>query len=327
MLMSSSKSNAAAAVAGSDPFTRVDAPAGVQVVDWGSPRSALVQLANLIAIVAPFLGFAAASIILFTQGFSWLQLALLPGMYLLTGLGITVGFHRLFGHHAFETSRPIQFLFAALGSMAVEGSLLRWVAVHRRHHQHSDTVEDPHSPHHHGHGLVGILLGAWHAHIGWFFKPDPPDLAHYVKDLRQSRLLRAMSALFPVWVGASLLVPTILGGLLTMTWAGAWFGLLWGGLARIFFVHHVTWSINSVCHLWGSQPYRTGDDSRNNFLFGVLGLGEGWHNNHHAFPNSARHGLLWWQIDVSYWVIRTLALVGLAWKVRLPSHGTFQRIR
>jgi stearoyl-CoA desaturase (delta-9 desaturase) len=239
-------------------------------------------------------------------------------MYLLTALGVTVGFHRLFTHRSFETGRVIQCVLAALGSMALQGSLIKWVALHRRHHQYSDRHGDPHSPHEEGGGVGGLLRGAWHAHLGWMFKPDPPDLLHYVRDLRQSRLLRALSALFPLWVAAGLLIPAALGGLLGGSWTGALLGLVWGGLARIFLVHHVTWSVNSVCHLWGGRPYRNGDQSRNNFVFGVLALGEGWHNNHHAFPTSARHGLRWWQIDVSYWVIRALAAFDLAWKVRRP---------
>jgi stearoyl-CoA desaturase (delta-9 desaturase) len=163
-----------------------------------------------------------------------------------------------------------------------------------------------------------MLRGLWHAHVGWLFRPAPPDLPHYVKDLRQDGATRVASALFPLWVAVGLLLPAALGGLLTGTWAGALLGLLWGGLARVFLVHHVTWSVNSVCHLWGRRPYRSGDQSRNNALFGILALGEGWHNNHHAFPTSARHGLRWWQVDVSYWVIRVLALVGLAWNVKVP---------
>jgi stearoyl-CoA desaturase (delta-9 desaturase) len=205
--------------------------------------------------------------------------------------------------------------------MAVQGPLLHWVALHRRHHQHSDQDEDPHSPLARGKGVLGTLRGLWHAHVGWVFEANPPDLGHYVKDLRQSRLLRVVSALFPVWVIVGLLVPTALGGILTWSWTGALFGLLWGGLARVFLVHHVTWSVNSVCHLWGGRPFRTGDHSRNNFLVGVLSLGEGWHNNHHAFPTSARHGLRWWQIDISYWFIRGLALLYLAWKVRTPAQS------
>jgi stearoyl-CoA desaturase (delta-9 desaturase) len=203
--------------------------------------------------------------------------------------------------------------------MAVEGTMLDWVALHRRHHQHSDEPGDPHSPHLHGHGLLGLLRGLWHAHMGWIFRENPPDLERYVKDLRQSALLRVASALFPLWLALGLLIPAALGGLLTGTWVGVWTGLIWGGLVRIFLVHHVTWSINSVCHLWGTRPYRSGDESRNNYVFGVLGLGEGWHNTHHAFPTSARHGLRWWQPDASYWVIRGLALVGLTWDLKVPS--------
>jgi len=203
--------------------------------------------------------------------------------------------------------------------MAVQGPLLKWVATHRRHHQYSDRQEDPHSPHHHGQGVLGLLRGAWHAHLGWLFHPEPPDLDRYIKDLHQSRMLRMVNALFPVWVAAGLLIPAVLGGLLTKTWVGVGSGLVWGGLVRIFVVHHVTWSINSVCHLWGRRPYRSDDQSRDNVVFGFLGLGEGWHHTHHAFPTSARHGLRWWQLDLSYWVIKALALLGLAWNVKVPT--------
>ena len=281
--------------------------------------STVARLATLVAIIVPFLGLVTAIVFLWGWGFRWVELGLLLGMYVVTALGITVGFHRLFTHRAFETNPVIRFALAVFGSMAVQGSLRRWVAQHRRHHQHSDTEEDPHSPHHQGEGVFGLVRGVWHAHLGWIFHPDPPNLLHYAKDLDQSRTLRTVSALFPVWVGLGLLIPAVLGGLLTGTWSGAFFGLLWGGLVRVCLAHHVTWSINSVCHLWGGQPYPTNDHSRNNFLFGILALGEGWHNNHHAFPTSARHGLRWWQLDASYWVIRALALLGLAWNVRLPA--------
>jgi stearoyl-CoA desaturase (delta-9 desaturase) len=277
-----------------------------------------VLVANLVGVIVPFLGLVVAGVLLWGQGLSWVDLGLLLGMYVLTGLGITVGYHRLFTHGAFETNAVVKFILAALGSMAVEGPLLEWVAQHRLHHQHSDTTEDPHSPHHQGQGMLGLLRGLWHAHLGWAFQGDTPKLSRYVKDLRQSLLLRRVSALFPVWVVVSLLIPTALGGLLTQTWPGALLGLLWGGLVRIFLVHHVTWSVNSVCHLWGRRSFATDDQSKNNFLFGILALGEGWHNNHHAFPTSARHGLRWWQIDLSYYCIRALALLGLAWEVRLP---------
>jgi stearoyl-CoA desaturase (delta-9 desaturase) len=280
--------------------------------------STAAKAATLVVVVVPFLGLLFAVVSLWGWGCNWVEVGLLLGMYVLTGLGITVGFHRLFTHRAFETSPVVQSILGILGSMAIEAPLLKWVAVHRLHHQYSDEENDPHSPHFHGTSVVGVLRGFWYAHLGWLFKADPPNLSHYDKDLRQSGLLRRVSKLFPLWAVLGVLIPTILGGVLGGGWLGALLGFVWGGLARIFLVHHVTWSINSVCHLWGSQPFHSHDQSKNNFLIGVLALGEGWHNNHHAFPTSARHGLRWWQLDVSYWVIRALALLGLAWKVKLP---------
>ena len=285
------------------------------------PYSRGARIGTIFAVVLPLAGFAFAMVSLWGWGFGWVDFGLLVGMYALTALGITVGFHRYFTHKSFETNAVVRFILAALGSMAVQGSVLRWVAQHRRHHQHSDTPADPHSPHHHGRGLLGIVRGFWHAHIGWAFKPDVTGLDRYVTDLRKFMSIRVASALFPLWILLGLLLPAVLGGVITGTWGGALFGLIWGGLVRVFLVHHITWSVNSVCHLWGSQPYPDKDHSRNNLVFGVLALGEGWHNNHHAFPTSARHGLRWWQIDVSYYVIRALALVGLAWKVRVPVGG------
>jgi stearoyl-CoA desaturase (Delta-9 desaturase) len=278
-----------------------------------------VRLVTLAAIIIPLLSVLAAPLFVWGWGFGWTDLGLLLAMYVLTAQGITVGFHRLFVHRSFDTYLWIKVIFAVLGSMAVQGSLFNWVGLHRRHHQHSDTADDPHSPHHHGEGILGTLKGVWHAHIGWFFDPDPADLDRYVKDLNASRTLRVVSYLFPLWVALGLVIPAILGGIITLSWSGVWTGLIWGGLVRLFLVHHVTWSVNSACHLWGRQPYKSNDMSRNNALFGILAMGEGWHNTHHAFPSSARHGLRWWQIDVSYGVIRTLALLGLAWDLKLPT--------
>jgi len=295
-------------------------PASTPVAEGGPGKASLGRrVAYLIAVLVPFLGLVAAITLLWGRGVSWVELSLLLGMYVLTGLGITVGYHRLFTHRSFETHAVVKFILAALGSMAFQGPLLDWVALHRLHHQHSDAPGDPHTPNHQGRGFLGLLRGFWHAHLGWFLTLGPHNLSRYVQDLRQSRAVRVASALFPLWVALGLLIPAGLGGLLTGTWMGALFGLVWGGLARICLVHHVTWSVNSVCHLWGGRPFPGADHSRNNFVFGVLAFGEGWHNNHHAFPTSARHGLWWWQIDMSYWVIRGLALVGLAWKVKLPA--------
>jgi stearoyl-CoA desaturase (Delta-9 desaturase) len=291
---------------------------GATCDDGGPPLPLRTRIANLCAIILPFGGLVAAMLLSWGWGFSWTALGLLLGMYILTGLGITVGYHRLFTHRAFETNHVVRAIFGILGSMAVQGPVLKWVADHRRHHQHSDKDGDPHSPNGHGDGILGMLRGLWHAHVGWVFRPEGPHLMRYVNDLSQSRLIRTISVLFPVWVLAGLAIPTVLGGLITMSWSGALMGFVWGGLVRIFLVHHITWSVNSVCHIWGTRPFRTGDHSRNNLLFGILALGEGWHNNHHAFPTSARHGLRWWQFDASYWVIRLLVAMKLAWQVKLP---------
>ncbi len=272
----------------------------------------------MIAVVTvPFAGLAAALVHLWGGAFDWYYLAIMCGMTAATGAGITIGYNRLFAHQSFKTSRPVTAILAALGSMALEGPVLKWVATHRCHHQHSDEQEDPHSPHTHGKGVLGFLRGLWHSHVGWLFLRDRGDLARYVRDLRRDPLVLWMSRLFPLWAVLGLVVPAALGGLISGTWFGVLLGLIWGGLVRILLVHHVTWSINSVCHIWGTRPFRCHDESRNNLLFGVLGFGEGWHNNHHAFPTSARHGLRWWEIDLSYMIIKAMALCRLAHDVRV----------
>jgi stearoyl-CoA desaturase (Delta-9 desaturase) len=291
------------------------------------PASLGSKLGTLAAMILPPLGLVIAIALAWGWGVTWVDISLLGGFYLLTAVGITVGFHRLFVHRSFETVTAVKVALAAFGSMAVQGSLFRWAARHRQHHQHSDTGGDPHSPHRYGGGFLARARGFWHAHIGWAFGPDPSGLTHYIRDLRKSWALRMTSALFPLWVALGLAAPAALGGLLTGTWAGVLTGLVWGGLVRVFLVHHVTWSVNSAGHLWGTRPYRSGDQSRNNLVLGVLALGEGWHNTHHAFPTSARHGLRWWQLDVSYYLIRLLNLLGLAWNVRVPSREAEARAR
>ena len=283
------------------------------------------QIATFLGVTIPFVGLIVAIVLLWGRGFHWTDLGIFLGMYALSVLGVTVGFHRLFVHRSFETYLPVKFVLTAFGSMAVQGAMIHWVGLHRWHHQHSDNPEDVHSPYHQGGGILGFLRGFWHSHIGWAFYADPPGLDRYVQDLTRSRALRIASDLFPLWVVCGLAIPAAVGGILSGTWLGAGAGLLWGGFVRTFVVHHVTWSVNSVCHIWGRRPFRSEDESRNNLLFGVLAFGEGWHNNHHAFPTSARHGLRWWQIDLSYWFIRLLALVGLAWGVKVPSQEAQER--
>lgn len=283
------------------------------------PVSAVQRIGTLLTVILPFIGLVVAVYSFWGWGVTWVDLTILGVMYVATGVGITIGFHRLFTHRSFETVRPVKLTLAVLGSMAVEGPLLEWVATHRRHHQHSDQKEDPHSPHRFGESFFAVLAGWWHAHVGWIFEPAPPDLDRYVRDLRKDESLTYIHRLFVLWVALGLLIPAVAGGLITGTWTGVLLGFLWGGLVRVFLVHHVTWSINSVCHLWGSRPFKTSDESRNNVICGVLAFGEGWHNNHHAFPTSARHGLRWWQLDLSYVIICVMKWLGLAWRIRVPS--------
>ena len=278
-----------------------------------------LKLANLTAVVVPFAGVVVAIVLLWHIAFNWVYLGILVGMYLATAIGVTIGYHRLFTHRSFKTSKPVVAILAALGSMAVEGPVLRWVATHRRHHQHSDQEHDPHSPHMHGSGLWNMIQGMWHSHVGWLFEPEIEGLDQYVGDLRKDSLVCWMSDHFTVWVILGLVIPAVLGGLLTMSWTGVLLGFIWGGPVRVFLVHHMTWSINSVCHIWGATPYNTNDHSRNNAIMGVVALGEGWHNNHHAFPTSARHGLQWWQLDVSYMIIWTMSKLRLIEAVRIPT--------
>jgi stearoyl-CoA desaturase (delta-9 desaturase) len=287
--------------------------------EFSAGRRFFAWVGTFIGVTVPLVGVIAAAVLGSLLGwFSWVDLGLLVGMYTLTMLGITVGFHRLFTHRAFQAVAPVQFVLGVLGSMTFQGPLLSWVGRHRLHHQHSDHEGDPHSPYPMGRGIRSWLRGFWHSHIGWAFAPMPDWLDRYAGDLRKSRMLRIVDALFPLWALLGVLIPAAIG-FAVLGWRGAITGFVWGGLVRIFLGHHVTWSVNSVCHLWGSRPYASGDESRNNAIVGVLAMGEGWHNNHHAFPSSARHGLRWWQIDVSWMVIQTLVLCRLAWRVRLPS--------
>jgi len=277
------------------------------------------RVTTLVVILLPMAALIVGIAYAWGWGIGWTELGLLVGMYLLTGFGVTIGYHRYFTHRSFKAGRFMTFVLGALGSMSVEGPVLRWVAFHRAHHQHSDEHDDPHSPHNHGEGIIGVIKGFWNAHCGWLMVDYTKGLDRYVVDLKKDRLVRWTSHLFPVWVLVSFIIPGVLGGLITLSWSGVLLGMLWGGLIRILVVHHITWSVNSVCHMWGTRPFRSHDESRNNPIVGVLALGEGWHNNHHAFPTSARHGLRWWEVDTSYIVIWTMEKLGLVWDVKVPT--------
>jgi stearoyl-CoA desaturase (delta-9 desaturase) len=248
----------------------------------------------------------------------WNDVFVFLAMYILTGFGITVGFHRLFTHRSFKTKRPLRILLAVLGSMAIEGPIIAWVADHRKHHAFSDRLGDPHSPHvAHGHGLRGALRGLAHAHVGWLFIHNQRGRkTRYAPDLMRDPDIAWIDRTFIWWAGGGILMSFGLGFLFGgFNWKAGFTGMLWGGLVRVLVLHHVTYSINSLCHFFGRAPYKTGDESRNLAWLAPFSLGEAWHNGHHAFPTSARHGLDPGQLDISAGVIAALERLGLAWDV------------
>jgi stearoyl-CoA desaturase (delta-9 desaturase) len=269
----------------------------------------------MVAVALPFLAFLLALVLLWNHGVDALDLELFVGMYLAAGLGVTIGYHRLLTHRAFDTYRPLRYLFAILGSLSVQGPVIHWVADHRKHHAHTDEEGDPHSPHV---GEGSGLRGLWHAHTGWLFTNQGQARASkYARELVEDPGMRRISRNFPAIVVAGLLIPFAIGWAVSGRLTGGLEGLLWGGLVRIFLLHHITWSINSVCHFYGRRRFDTDDFSTNVFWLALPSLGEAWHHNHHAFPRAAAHGLRWWEVDPSGWIIRAMRRVGLAWNVVL----------
>jgi stearoyl-CoA desaturase (Delta-9 desaturase) len=276
------------------------------------------RYANLAGVVVPFAGVLIAIVLLWNSWVDGIDLAILAVLYLATAMGVTVGFHRLLTHRSFAVDPWLERTFARLGQLSVEGSVLDWVADHRKHHAHTDVEGDPHSPHvGHGSGLAGL----WHAHTGWLMETQgQADWKRYCRDLYEDPKMKAIGRRFPLYVLASLLIPTVLGFVLHgFTWQGALRGYVWGGLVRIFLVHHVTWSVNSVCHMIGSRPYTARDRSANFWPLAILSMGESWHNLHHADPTCARHGVGRGQIDVSARLIWILERFGWATDVRWPT--------
>jgi len=309
-------------LAGPDPHVAVPAVGTVR------PSTSLIsRVVTLVAVIVPPLGLLSAMGLLWGVAFHWVDLALLVGLYVLCAFGTTIGFHRYFTHKGFDTSPVMKATFAILGCMTMQGPITQWVTDHRKHHALSDQEGDPHSPHvGHGDGLMGSIRGFVHAHVGWLFANMGMEQGRaYGKDLYEDRLIRTIDRLYLVWVVLSLGIPFGIGYAVGGTLSAGLAGLVWGGLIRIFAYQHATFAVNSICHMFGRQEYRARDESRNNWLIAVLVMGEGWHNNHHAFPASARHGLGRWQVDVSWLVIRGLERLGLVWNVRRPTLDQMQR--
>jgi stearoyl-CoA desaturase (delta-9 desaturase) len=265
----------------------------------------------------PFVALFVVGWQLWNEALHWSDLVVFAICYVLTGLGVTVGFHRHLTHRAFKAKPWVRGTLAILGSAAIEGPVIAWVADHRKHHAFADVEGDPHSPHvDHGHGLKGALKGLLHAHVGWLFiHTHRGNKQRYAPDLMSDPLIRWIDRTFVLWVAVGLVVPFLLGGLIGGTWHAALTGLLWGGAVRMLVVHHVTYSINSLCHFFGRQAFDTGDESRNLAWLAPFTFGEAWHNNHHAFPTSFEHGMRRWQFDPSRYVIRGMEKLGLVWDV------------
>jgi len=274
----------------------------------------LTKLILLALVWLPIIGVVSAIALLWNRWVNWVDLTLFLTMYTVCAFGITLGFHRMLTHKAFQAHPWVKTFFLISGSMAMQGPALHWAATHTQHHANSDDEGDPHSP----------LKSLWHAHVGWILNDFKPDIQKYAGVMLKDPIIVFVHNTFWLWVFVGLAIPSLIGAgaaylMGQSAWFGALTGLIWGGFVRLFFNQHVTWAVNSICHTFGSRQFETTDESRNNFLFGILAMGEGWHNNHHAFPRSARHGMSWKQPDPSAWAIWLMEKLGLIKDVVLIS--------
>ncbi|NDL58488.1 acyl-CoA desaturase [Phytoactinopolyspora mesophila] len=307
------------------PDQKGDAPLTSFGTHEGDTPSAGKRIVLAIFIGLPFIALLAAIPFAWMGGFlSWLDVVLAVVMYLIAGHGITVGFHRHFTHRAFKANRGLKIAMAVSGSLAIEMPVTNWVADHRRHHKYADKEGDPHSPWRYGTSVPAVVKGMVYAHMGWMFDNERTDQQKYVPDLLKDKDIRRVNQLFPLWVAVSLLLPPVIGGLATWSWHGALTAFFWATLVRIGLLHHVTWSINSICHAMGERPFESRDKSGNVWWLAVLSMGESWHNLHHADPTSARHGVLKGQIDSSARLIKIFEKLGWVWDVRWPSEERIQ---
>jgi stearoyl-CoA desaturase (delta-9 desaturase) len=282
------------------------------------PNGSTARLAIAAFVVIPLLAVLAAAPLAWGWGLGWHDILIGGVFYVISGMGISMGFHRYFTHLSFKASQPMRVAMAIAGSMAIEGPVVVWVADHRRHHKYSDREGDPHSPWRFGNDVRALTKGFFFAHVGWLFDPNQTSQQKFCPDLLGDRSMRRMSQLFPLWAAVSLLGPALIGGLWSMSWVGALTAFFWASLVRVCLLHHVTWSINSVCHTFGNEDFDVRDKSRNVAWLAILSFGESWHNLHHSDPTCARHGALQGQIDISARAIRWAEQLGWVWDVRWP---------
>ena len=286
------------------------------------------KVITFVAVVVPPLGTVAAAWGLWGIAIGPLDVVLFALFYVACGLGITVGYHRLFSHRSFKTTPAVRATLSVLGAMTIQGPLTQWVTDHRKHHTLSDKPGDPHSPHVGRHGEHRGLAGLWWAHMGWLFRTKGMERGErWGRDLYADRVIQRVDRMYMVWVAASVGLPFLIGAGVRGSWLGGLQAMMWAGLVRIFLFQHATWAINSVCHTFGARSYRTPDESRNVWLLAIPSFGESWHNNHHAFPGSAVHGIDRRQLDPSAWTIGVLERMGLAWDVKRMAPGRLQARR
>jgi stearoyl-CoA desaturase (Delta-9 desaturase) len=289
-------------------------------------RGISAHVAVYVFVIVPMVALIAAVPLAWGWGLGWTDVALGVVFYALSGLGVTVGYHRYFTHGSFKAKRGLRVALAVTGSLALQGPVITWVADHRRHHAFSDKEGDPHSPWLFGTSPVALARGFWHAHMGWLFERDMTNVERFAPDLQADRDIRLVQALFVPLTVVSLALPGVLGGLITWSWTGALSAFFWAGLVRVAFLHHVTWSVNSICHMIGERPFNSRDKSANFWPMAVLSFGESWHNLHHADPTCARHGVRRGQVDISARLIWMFEKLGWAYKVRWPNAGRLARI-
>jgi len=330
--MTSQQSAAPATTAPATPASATPASAGQAARPGPQPiisdqRGVTSQIAVYAFSAIPLLAVGLAVPFAWGWGLGWTDVIIAGGFYVVSGLGITVGFHRYFTHGSFKANRPLKITLAAAGQMAVQGPVIIWVADHRRHHAFSDREGDPHSPWLFGTSVAALARGFWHAHMGWIFDRDMSNQQRFAPDLLADKDIVRANKYFWIWTIVSVVGPAVIGGLITMSWAGALTAFFWAGLVRVALLHHVTWSVNSICHMIGERPFSARDRSANFWPLALLSFGESWHNLHHADPTSARHGVLRGQLDISARVIWFLERFGWASKVRWPSAQRLARIR
>jgi stearoyl-CoA desaturase (delta-9 desaturase) len=289
-------------------------------------RGIAPQISVYVFVILPLVALVAAIPFAWGWGLTWVDVAIAMVFYVTSGLGITVGYHRYFTHGSFKAKRPLRIALALAGSLAMQGPVITWVADHRRHHAFSDKEGDPHSPWLFGTSPAALAKGFWHSHTGWLFDRDLTNRERFTPDLLADRDIVRVDRLFIVWSVATLLVPAALGGLLSWSWWGALTAFFWAGLVRVGLLHHVTWSINSICHMIGDQPFAARDHSRNVWPLAVLSFGESWHNLHHADPTCARHGVQRGQVDISARVIWAFEKLGWAHSVRWPTQRRLEKL-